>query len=506
VYRYLWTGATLLVALLLLVPYFFLVEGIPAPLQWTIGAYLLVLSSYVVWSCYVTYRRPTHAARFSVVGLTVALLAVTVGVVALGWVTSSTFVLLEMLYLFGLILVVAFWVVVAAAVYHFLSGRDVVDSPTSSPSVSVIVPAYNEADYVTRTIESILASDYPAEKRQLIVVDDGSTDETYEEAAAYRTEGVVVVQKENGGKYSALNYGLLFARNDIVVNVDADSLFTSTTLHELVAPLADPTVGAVAGNVKVDNRDSVVTGCQALEYVFNINVYRRAFDLFGLVPIVPGCVGAYRRSVLEDVHGYDPSTLTEDFDTTIKILKAGYKVRASPAVAYTEGPDTWTDLYYQRLRWYRGNLMTLFKHANDLMDPKHGLLHRLVLPLKLVEMLFLPLAGWVVLGLIVYGLFTVHAATILSTAAAFVGLVMLAHLLGIFIEHEDLRLVMFSPLLLVGYKQFLDVVLLKSLFDVLRRDDLEWTSPRRVRHKSQTSTAATGVDGGTDFATNTDSD
>lgn len=504
--RSLWTGGTVFVALLLLVPYFVLVRGVPPSVQWAVGAYLLVLIGYVAWSYYVTYRRSAHAARFSLLGLVVALAAVTVAVVALGWVSASTFVLLDALYMLGFILVAAFWVVAAAAVLHYLTGRDAFDPLPFYPSVSVIVPAYNEARYVGRTIESVLAADYPQRKLQVLVVDDGSDDDTYAEALAYRDEGVTVLTKENGGKYSALNYGLLFVRNDVVVNVDADSVLAPDALKRLVAPLQNPAVGAVAGNVKIDNRGTFVTGCQALEYVFNINVYRRAFDLLGLVPIVPGCLGAYRRTVLEAVHGYDPATLTEDFDTTMKILKFGYQVRASPATVYTEGPNSWRDLYNQRLRWYRGNLMTLSKHADSLVEPRYGLLHRLVMPLKLLEMLFLPLAGWVVLGIIVYGLFTVSAVQILSTALAFAALVMLVHLLGILVEQEDLRLMMFSPLLLVGYKQFLDFVLLKSLFDVLLRENLEWTRPRRIRQKRQRPVVATDIVDSYDRSPSVDSD
>ncbi|KXA99233.1 hypothetical protein AKJ42_03520, partial [candidate division MSBL1 archaeon SCGC-AAA261C02] len=168
------------------------------------------------------------------------------------------------------------------------------------PSVSILVPAYNEEGYVGRCIESLLEAEYPEDRKEIIVVDDGSTDGTYREAKAYEDEGVKVVHKENGGKYSALNYGLIFASGEIIVTVDADSLIGRRSLKLMVGRFQeDPKIGAIAGNVKVVNRDSLLTKCQALEYIASINIVRRAFDLFGAVTVVPGVLGAFRRKVLE---------------------------------------------------------------------------------------------------------------------------------------------------------------------------------------------------------------
>jgi len=175
------------------------------------------------------------------------------------------------------------------------------------PDVSIIIPAYNEEGYVGNCIESALATDYPDDHREIIVVDDGSSDGTYEEAAQYRDRGVEVYSRSNGGKNAALNLGFYCASGDIIVPLDADSLLDPTAVKTLAGTLQqDPELGAIAGDVRVGNADSVLTKIQAIEYVFSINSFRRAYSYFGAVPIVPGCIGGFKREALEEIDGYDP--------------------------------------------------------------------------------------------------------------------------------------------------------------------------------------------------------
>lgn len=245
-----------------------------------------------------------------------------------------------------------------------------------SPDVSVLVPAYNEEGYVAPCIESIQNASYPGTK-EIVVIDDGSTDATRAEARAQAAgdPSCKVVSRRNGGKHGALNYGLLYASGEIIVVVDADSRLASDALERTVAAFgADSEIGAVVGNVVVSNTDTLVSKLQALEYVIGIQVFRRAFSRWGAVTIVPGALGAFRRSVLERTSGYDPDTLTEDFDLTVKALKAGYAVRATDATCYTEAPSRWHDLYKQRLRWYRGNFTTLLRHRDVFSNARFGVL------------------------------------------------------------------------------------------------------------------------------------
>ncbi len=170
-------------------------------------------------------------------------------------------------------------------------------------------------------------------------------------------------------------------KGDIVVALDADTLFPKSTISRLVRWFQDPQIGAVAGNALVGNRVNTVTRWQALEYVTAQNLERRALDALGAVTVVPGAVGAWRRSALEALGGYPADTLAEDQDLTIAVQRAGWKVDFdSEARAYTEAPDTINGLLKQRFRWSFGTLQCLWKHREALFDPKRPVLGFLALP------------------------------------------------------------------------------------------------------------------------------
>lgn len=476
-----------------LVPFGFLIELMAPTTVWAVGVLIGLLGAYAGWSYYVVATDSPYASVFSWRGLALAVGGYAVGTVALGWVRPS---LTTGVYLFAITLIfVYYWFIALAAVYHSNRYRSGAAPSAPTESISILVPAYNEAGYIQRTITALLEADYPAGQREIIVIDDGSTDDTYVEAHAFESETVTVVSKDNGGKYSALNYGLLFASNDVILTVDADSVVETDALKRMVDRLTEPGVGAVASTVTIWNRDSLLTGCQQLEYTIGVNVYRRMLDLFGIVMVVPGCLGAYRREVIEEVHAFDPQTLTEDFDITVKILRAGYEVRTSDARVYTEAPGSLCDLYSQRLRWYRGNYMTILKHRGILAEPDDGFLSRFAFPLRLVELFFLPFASWVILGLIVSLLLSGALLQVLLLFVFFTSIIFLIAALGVYIEGEDWRLLWYTPLFLVGYKHFQDALLLKSLFDVVFDRDLSWTRASRIEQRGEESIDASRHDG-----------
>ncbi|MBX0294888.1 glycosyltransferase family 2 protein [Haloarcula nitratireducens] len=392
--------------------------------------------------------------------------------------------LTALLFTFALLFVfVYYWLVVPLALVQKLRQQNWTRPEKEWPPLTVLVPAYNEEQYVGRCLDAIAAADYPAAV-DVVVVDDGSTDGTYVEALAHATPTTTVVKQPNGGKHAALNTGLELAETELLVSVDADSTIDPKALRSLVAEFdRHPTAGAIAGNVKVGNRGTFVTDLQALEYIVGINTFRRAFDLLGVVTVVPGSLGAFRREALLSVGGYSGETLTEDFDLTIEILKAGHTIHASEGVVYTEGPETWRDLYHQRLRWFRGNIQTLVKHVEVFSDSRFGLLHRLGFPYVFLSLSFLPLLGIVVFGLIVLSVVDGSAPLLLVIAAFFVLLQLLLSVLAIEIEGEDVRLAALAPFSILGFKQFLDVVLLKSLADVFLGNDLRWKNVRRARQR-----------------------
>lgn len=349
------------------------------------------------------------------------------------------------------------------------------------PPVSIIVPAYNEEECIGASIQALQQTDYPDKKKEIIVVDDGSTDDTYQEAKKQADESVTILQKPNGGKYTALNHGLEYVSGEIIVTVDADSLLETDTLKTVAGVFQeDQTVGAVAGNLTVANQDSFITKLQELEYIVGIQLFRRAYDAVRAVIVVPGAFGAYRRDILDRVGGFDGDTLTEDRDATVKILKTGSATRASEALCRTEAPETWTDLYKQRLRWYRGTVQTLLKHRDVFKNPRHGYLYSLAFPMEAFTAIGVPIVGIAVIISIVAELVVGSPFRVVSLFAFFTLLQTLVSVLALRIGNDDPKLAMYAPLFVLGYRQFLDTVMLKSVKDVLTRHELGWTSPDRT--------------------------
>lgn len=262
--------------------------------------------------------------------------------------------------------------------------------PDYTPPVTIIVPAYNEERVIASTVRSLLNQVYDGEL-QILVVDDGSPDDTF--GVMMRDFGddprVKTYRKENGGKASALNFGIARARGEIIVGLDADTQFTPNTVGRLVAPLIDSRVGAVAGNAKVGNRHNLVTRWQALEYVTSQNLDRRALAVLNAITVVPGAVGAWRKSYVQAVGGFSDDTLAEDQDLTWSLGEEGVRVvYADDAVAYTEAPDTIKTLIRQRFRWSFGTLQCAWKHKRIFLRPRYGALGMIAMPNVWIFQLF----------------------------------------------------------------------------------------------------------------------
>ena len=215
-------------------------------------------------------------------------------------------VIIHWLFLMGIVLGIARLMFIGVlAVYQRWRSRRQVFDPAYSPSVAVVVPAYNEEKVIVQTITSLLACDL-ASQFEIVVVDDGSVDSTYcaAQSAFADHPRVKVLTRPNGGKSSALNFGISYTQAEIVVALDADTVFACDTIAKLIRHFADPQVGAVAGNVKVGNRINLLTRWQALEYVTSQNLDRRAFSILNCITVVPGAVGAWRRELIERAGGF----------------------------------------------------------------------------------------------------------------------------------------------------------------------------------------------------------
>lgn len=241
------------------------------------------------------------------------------------------------------------------------------DRPTLTdvvlPPVSVIVAAYNEERTITSTLDALCGSE--SDSLQVVVVDDGSTDDTARLVEAYPDRRVSLVRTSHAGKARALAVGLEHCRAELVVTVDADTRLHPDSLRALVAPFADHEVGGVSGNLRVARPRGVLGASQQLEYVIGNAFDRRTLDLIGAQVTIPGAAGAYRRRALESVGGFDSATLAEDTDLTLALVAHGWRVRFAPeALALTSTPTSVRALWRQRSRWSFGIAQSVWRHRS----------------------------------------------------------------------------------------------------------------------------------------------
>src|ERR1700731_4033944 len=264
------------------------------------------------------------------------------------------------------------------------------------PRVAVLIPAYNEEKVIERTGKAALNSDYP--NLRVIVIDDGSKDRTLEVAhRAFAKEEaagrVLILAKANSGKAEALNYGIQHLRDaEIFVGIDAETVIAHDAIARLVPHFINPKVAAVAGNAKVGNRVNLWTRWQALEYITSQNFERRALNLFDVVMVVPGAIGAWRTAAVRIGGGYHSNTVAEDADLTMNLLEQGYSViYEDRALAFTEAPVNADGLIRQRFRWSFGILQAIFKHKGAIS--KHRAMGLFALPNILIFQILLPLVS-----------------------------------------------------------------------------------------------------------------
>lgn len=278
------------------------------------------------------------------------------------------------------------------AIYQKHKDKNLSHEPIEDYSVAVIVPAYNEGKVILKTIDRLLKIDHP-KQLHIFVVNDGSTDNTQELLEAHYSNNplVTIIQQENGGKASALNNAIAQTNADIIVTLDGDTLFSQKTIMELVCCFDDPEVGAVAGNIKVGNKINLLTKMQSVEYITSQNLERRAFKVLNAITVIPGSVGAWRRSLVVEADGFTTDTLAEDADLTLKLRRLGCKiVYADKATAFTEAPDTIKSFLQQRYRWMYGTFQVAWKHVDTLFRPKYGYLGWVALPSIFIYQIIYP--------------------------------------------------------------------------------------------------------------------
>ncbi|MFE2421771.1 bifunctional polysaccharide deacetylase/glycosyltransferase family 2 protein [Streptomyces hokutonensis] len=355
--------------------------------------------------------------------------------------------------------------------------------PEVTRPVTVIVPAYNEKECIANTLESLAKSTHPIE---IIVVDDGSSDGTSEiarEAArSFGMTNVRVIRQENAGKPAALNNGVRSASYDIVVMMDGDTVFEPDTVRQLVQPFADPEVGAVAGNAKVGNRNTVIGAWQHIEYVMGFNLDRRMYDLLRCMPTIPGAIGAFRREAVLQVGGMSEDTLAEDTDITIAMHREGWRVvYQEHARAWTEAPASLKQLWSQRYRWSYGTMQALWKHRKSLTDKgPSGRFGRVGMPLVVIFQIITPVFAPLIDVFTVYSMIFVDFWASLAMWFAVLGIQLLCAAYAFRLDREKYRYLLMMPLQQLAYRQMMYLVLIHSSITALTGGRLRWQKLKRT--------------------------
>ncbi len=241
------------------------------------------------------------------------------------------------------------------------------------PSVSIIVPAYNEEQTIADCIESLQKIDYPKEKYEIIVVNDGSKDKTSKVVNKYAGQIIFLDNTENKGKAASLNQGIARAKNEFIACMDADTIVPQDILVKTIPYFLDQRTGSVTVSVEVRHTNSYLQKIVQLEYVLGLSLFLKVFSLLDCVHVTPGPFSLYRKKMLTEIGNFDVHNITEDLEIAYRIHKAGYRIANCATTAVkTITPDTLKTLYAQRKRWYSGALLTLLKHKDMMLRKQSG--------------------------------------------------------------------------------------------------------------------------------------
>jgi cellulose synthase/poly-beta-1,6-N-acetylglucosamine synthase-like glycosyltransferase/peptidoglycan/xylan/chitin deacetylase (PgdA/CDA1 family) len=359
--------------------------------------------------------------------------------------------------------------------------RRVFAVPARYPRVSIIVPAYNEEVNAVRSLNNLLKSTYP--DFDVYFIDDGSKDATYEKVlAAFKgNDKVKVLTKPNGGKASALNYGIAQTTAEYVFCIDADTNITPDALTLMIRHFEDAKVGAVAGNVKVGNEVNVITRWQSIEYITSQNFDRNAFARINAITVVPGAIGLFRKQAIADAGGFTSDTFAEDCDLTMRMLRAGYAIRnENAAIAMTEAPETLGQFLKQRFRWSFGVMQSFWKNRDALFNSEYGALGWVALPNILIFQMLIPLIAPLADVFMLIGIFTGNGTMILTYYGLFMLIDLGEAILAFSFERENiLKLVWLIPQRIV-YRWLMLYVLYRSMRRALRGQLQSWGVLKRT--------------------------
>lgn len=247
------------------------------------------------------------------------------------------------------------------------------------PFVSVVIPAYNEQGTIAQTITKTLGLDYPKEKLEVIVVNDGSKDNTRQIVESlitkYVRKGVnclKLINQKNKGKGAALNNALKKARGEFFVVLDADSYPQKDALMKLLPHFTRQEIATVLPLMKLKEAKNILQKIQWCEYLINF-FYKKLMGLLDCIHVAPGPFSVYRKKVLISIGGFDENNLTEDLEISLRLQKNNYKlIQTFDTIVYTPAPTTIKSFYNQRNRWYKGSIINMVRYRRMAFARKYG--------------------------------------------------------------------------------------------------------------------------------------
>jgi len=364
---------------------------------------------------------------------------------------------------------------------------DAIEGTLSHPFVSIIVPAYNEEVNAVSSLQNLLKCDYP--DFEIIFIDDGSKDNTYEivKKAFADNPLVKVFTKQNGGKASALQYGIGQSHADYVICIDADTKLATDAVSKLMRNFLNPLnkhgqeVGAVAGSVIVGNEVNLLTQWQSIEYITSQNFDRKGFAYLNAITVIPGAIGAFKKDALIEAGGFTTDTLAEDCDITMRIVKAGYIVANEPkAYAYTEVPEHLKQFLKQRVRWSFGVMQTFWKHKDYLFNNKNKALGWVALPDMLLFKYIIPFFSPVADFLMFVALLTGNGGKIAFYFLIYVVVdALIASIAFAFEKENPVKLIWLIPQRLI-YRWLMMYVFFKAIKRAIKGELQEWGVLKRT--------------------------
>jgi cellulose synthase/poly-beta-1,6-N-acetylglucosamine synthase-like glycosyltransferase len=382
--------------------------------------------------------------------------------------------------------------IVMTGVWRFLrirkkTGKHVVGGQENLPAVSIIVPVKNEENVVGRLLKALLTLDYPSGRKEIVVVDDASTDRTHEICLEYslaNPEIAVLRKTESTTKAGALNFGMHHVHGEIVATFDGDSVPEPDALLKAAEYFRDPAVAAVQGRIcSINSGQNMLTKFISYESAIQYELYMGGKDSLGLYVGLAGTCQFIRREALEAMGGWNENCLVEDTELSLRLVENGHVIRyASEVRTFEESPCSLRGLMAQRTRWYRGNIEVGLRFGRLMKKPDlrrfdaEMTLFGTFLILLCVVNYFAPLwafsvpSTWIIIVIVQFtSLFTLLALGVVGIALAFMS------------KPLRLRNVLWLPFI-YAYWGFQSFIALYAVFEIVLRRKRLW---RKTEHSGQ---------------------